>query len=99
MVLKEFSVNFPGKGSVDVSFYFHFDTNTVTVGEIKIHADFDCALPHRAWLKQDEGVWKLYDDHPKMQGGEVVVVPEFLDDDISNEIVRRILFLREQESN
>jgi hypothetical protein len=97
MVLKEFSLKIPDKGKVEVSFYLHFDTPAVSVGEIKIHTDFDSTLPHRAWLKEDDGRWKLYDDHPLMENGEVVVAPEFLNDDISNEIVKTIIGIKSGE--
>jgi hypothetical protein len=97
MKLKEFSLDIPGKGRAEVSFYLHFDTNTVTVGEIKIHTDFESTIPHRAWLKQYEGEWKLYDDHPSMINNEVVVGPEYLADDLSKAIAERIIAIRTQE--
>ena len=98
MVLKEFAFKIPDKGKVEVSFYLHFDGADISVGEIKVHTDFESTLPHRAWLKQDNGTWKLYDDHPRMENGEVVVRPEFLNDDISNEIVKTILSLKTVET-
>lgn len=97
MVLKEFNVSVPGKGRVSVSFYLHFDAHSASVGEIKIHTDFDSTLPHRAWLKQDEGQWKLFDEHPSMQNQEVVVRPEFLEDDLSRAIVEKILEIKADE--
>jgi hypothetical protein len=99
MVLKEFSLKVPEKGKIDVSFYLHFDTPAVSVGEIKIHTDFDSTLPHRAWIKEEDGKWKLYDDHPLMENSEVVVRPEFLNDDISNEIVKTILAIKSGETS
>jgi hypothetical protein len=98
MVLKEFHINIPGKGKVDVSFYLHFDAHSASVGEIKLHADYDSGLPHRAKLKQDLGKWKLYDDHPVMVNGELKVVPEFLDTEVSNTVVNRILEIKADES-
>jgi hypothetical protein len=98
MKLKEFSVAVPGRGSVDVSFYLHFDGRNTSVGEIKIHSDYDSGLPHRAWLKQDNAIWYLYDDRPIIEGSEVKVVPEYLNNDVSNEIVAKILDIVEQES-
>jgi hypothetical protein len=96
MVLKDFKMNVPGKGRVEVSFYLHFDAPSPYVGEIKIHTDYDSSLPHRAWLKQDEGTWKLFDEHPFAKGNEVAVEPEFLNDEVSNAIVEQILAIREQ---
>jgi hypothetical protein len=87
MVLKEIRISIPGQGKIDLNFYIHFDSRNSSVGEIKIHADFDTSLPRRAFLKQDEGEWKLYDEHPTMQNGEIKVLPEFLNDEISKEIV------------
>ncbi len=98
MVLKEIHVDVPGRGRVDVAFYLHFDGHTTTVGELKIHTDYDSTLPHRAWLKQDDGEWKIFDEHPAMQNNEVKVTPEFLEDEVSREIVRKILAVKEAES-
>ena len=98
MVLKEFNMVVAGRGIINISFNLHFDSHTCTVGEIKLRADYDSGLPHRVQLKQDYGVWKLYDDHPLMEGGEVKVVPEFLNDDVSNSIAAKILRIMEEES-
>lgn len=95
MELREFRVNVPAHGTVNVEFHLHFDTNTTTVGEIKIHADYNCGIPHRVQLKKDGDTWKLYDDRPKMVNGEVKVIPEYLEDDLSNNIVSRILEIRD----
>jgi hypothetical protein len=98
MVLKEFTLKVPEKGRVDVSFYLHFDDPEASVGEIKIHTDYDSTLPRRAWLKKNEAdKWKLYDDHPALENKEIVVKPEFLDDDVSNEIVKTILAIKQGE--
>lgn len=96
MILKEFSIDVPGKGRVGVSFYVHFDTGKPTVGEIKIHPDFDSTLPHRAWLKQDEGQWKLFDERPANADKEIVVTPEFLNDDVANRITSKILSILQE---
>lgn len=80
----------PAKGTVNVEFYVHFGEHGASASEIKIHADYNCGIPHRVQLKNDDGVWKLYDDHPKMVNGEIKVVPEFLEDDLSRNIAGRI---------
>ncbi len=97
MVLKEITLNVPGKGKIDLKFYLHFDNHSSSVGEIKIHTDFDSSLPRRAFLKQEDGVWKLFDEHPVMENKEVKMLPVFLNDDLSKEIARRILAIQSQE--
>lgn len=99
MVLKEINLDIPGKGRVDLKFYIHFDAHSSSIGEIKIHTDFDSTLPRRAFLKQDNGIWKLFDEHPTSVNSEIKVVPEFLEDDVSRSIVQRILELQADEMN
>ncbi len=95
MILKEFQVHVPAKGTVNVEFYVHFGEHGATAGEIKIHADYNCGIPHKVQLKKDDGIWKLYDDHPKMVNGEIKVVPEFLEDELSMTIASRIQQIKE----
>jgi hypothetical protein len=97
MVLKEFSITVPDKGQVNVSFYLHFDTHTVTIDQLKICADYDCGLPHQAKLVFESGTWRLYADHPVMDHNNVVVAPIYFDDEVSREIVERVQAMREQE--
>jgi len=98
MVLKEFNMAVPGKGSIAISFYLHFDTHSASVGEINTHADFECNIPRRALLRQENGEWKLYDDHPFLENGTIKVVPEFLNDELSMLIVNKILEIKAEES-
>jgi hypothetical protein len=98
MVLKEFSMEVPGRGRVDVSFYLHFDTHTINIDELKIHADFDSGLPHHAQLKQDQGQWILYAEHPNMENGQVVVTPQYYNDDLSRAVAERVLAYKNAES-
>ncbi len=95
MILKEFQVHVPAKGTVSVEFYVHFGEHGATAGEIKIHADYNCGIPHKVQLRKDDGLWKLYDDHPKMVNGEVKVIPEFLEDDLSKTIAARIQMIKD----
>ncbi|MCD6011209.1 MAG: hypothetical protein K0Q79_1071 [Flavipsychrobacter sp.] len=95
MELREFQVNVPARGTVHVEFHLHFEPHQTTVGEIKIHADYNCGIPHRVQLKKDGHTWKLYDDRPKMVNGEVKVIPEYLEDELSNTIVANILEIRD----
>ena len=94
MELKEFNLDVPGKGKINVQFHLHFDREPIYVGEIHIHPDFESGMPHRAQLKKDDGQWKLYIEHPENKNGEIVIVPEFLDDDLSMEIANTIMGIR-----
>ena len=98
MVLKEFSIQVPDKGRVDVSFYLHFDTHSVTVNQLKIRADYDSGLPHQAQLKEENKTWLLYADHPAIDHNAVVVAPLYFDDEVSKQIVERILDIKAQET-
>jgi len=96
MELREFQMAIHDRGTVDVSFNLHFDSRDPTVGEIKIHSDFESGLPHRAQLKQEEGNWKLFAEHPVMEAGEVKIIPQFLNDELSISIAKKILYIKEE---
>ena len=91
MELKNFQINIPGKGTVDIDFTLHFNDNTPTISEIKVHADFDSGLPHHPQLMLHDNVWQLHVQQPVMKNNEMVVVDQYLNDDISKEIVKRLL--------
>jgi hypothetical protein len=97
MVLREFHLDIPDKGRIDVSFNIHFDSSAPRVGEIKIHADFDCNIPHRVYLVQVDDQWQLFDEHSSMVGNEIKIDPEYLNDPISNAVLERILQIRSKE--
>lgn len=96
MELREFQVKVPAHGTVNVEFHLHFEPHNTSVGEIKIHADYNCGIPHKVQLRKDGDTWKLYDDRPKMVNGEVKVIPEFLEDELSKIIVAHILELKNE---
>ncbi len=98
MVMKDFRLEVPGHGKVDVEFRLHFDSGAVSVGEIKVHSDFECGIPHKVQLKHDGSMWKLFSDHPKNENGQVVVEPQFLEDELSMTIARRITMMRDAEA-
>ena len=95
MELREFKLDVPGKGTVEVSFMLHFNDhdNSASASEIKIHADFASNLPHRPHLMLDEadGTWKFHVQQPVMKNNEVVVEEEFLSDGLNKDIIDRIL--------
>ncbi len=97
MELREFQIDVPGKGTVDVRFRLHFNDHdySVTANEIKIHADFDSGLPRHPQLMFEDGIWKFHVMHPFIEDKEVVVKEEFLDDGLNQEIINRILAIME----
>ena len=96
MELRSFQIDIPGKGTVDVEFTLHFNNSTVFISEIKVHSDFESGLPHRPQLKLHDNAWQLYAQQPIMKNNEVIVVDEYLNDDISKEIVKRLLQYRDE---
>ncbi len=93
MELREFKIEVPGQGTIEVSFMLHFNDhdNSASASEIKVHADFDSSLPHRPHLMLDDGAWKFRVQHPVMKNNEVVVEDEFLCDGLIKDIIDRIL--------
>ena len=92
MELRSFQIDIPGKGTVNVDFALHFnDEDVVSVQDIKLHADFDSGLPHRAELVMHNNLWQLHAEMPVMKNDEVIIMDEYLKDDISKEIVKRLL--------
>ena len=93
MELREFQIDVPGKGTVEVAFRLHFSDhdNSVSANEIKIHSDFPSGLPHHPQMLFEEGKWKFHVMHPFIEDKEVVVKEEFLDDGLNQEIINRIL--------
>lgn len=98
MELREFKLDIPGKGMVEVSFMLHFSdqTNSASASEIKIHADFDSGLPHRPHLMLDDGTWKFHVQHPVMKNNDVVVEDEFLCDGLNKDIIDHILKIMDE---
>jgi len=96
MELKSFQIDVPGRGTVDVNFTLHFNNNSASISEIKVHNDFDGGLPHHPQLKLHDNSWQLFAQHPIIRNNEVVVVDEYLNDDISKEIVKRLLQFRDE---
>ncbi len=98
MELREFKIEVPGKGTVEVSFMLHFNDhdNSASASEIKIHADFESDLPHRPHLMLDDGTWKFRVQHPVMKNNDVVVEDEFLCDGMNKEIIDRILAIMDE---
>ena len=91
MELKSFQINVAGKGTVDVNFTLHFNNNSVSVNEIKLHSDFESGLPHHPQLVLHDNMWQLHVQQPIMRNNEVVVVDEYFNDSLSNEIVKKYL--------
>lgn len=96
MELRNFQIDVPGKGVIDVNFTLHFNDNSVSVNEIKLHSDFDSGLPHHPQLRLHDNVWQLYAQVPVMKNNEMVIVDEFLNDDLSKQIVEKILQIRNE---
>jgi len=96
MELRSFQIDVPGKGTVDVDFTLHFNSSAISISDIKVHADFDTTLPHRPQLKLHDNSWQLYAQQPIMKNNEVIVVDEYLNDNISKEIVKRLLQYRDE---
>ena len=96
MELKSFQLNIPGKGTIDVDFALHFNNSSVFITEIKIHADYDSGLPHRPQLVLHENAWQLHVQQPMMKNNEVVIIDEYLNDDVSNEIVKLLLGFKDE---
>ena len=96
MELKNFQLDVPGRGVVDVEFTLHFNNNSASVNEIKVHADFDSGLPHRVELKLHDNAWRLHYQQPVMKDNEVVVVDQYVNDGISSQIVARLLEFRNE---
>ncbi len=94
MELRNFQIDIPGKGIIDVNFTLHFNNNSISVNEIKLHADFDSGLPHHPQLRLHENEWQLYAQVPVMKNNEMVIIDEYLDDDVSKQIVEKLLEYR-----
>lgn len=95
MELRNFQIDVPGKGTIDVDFTLHFNNNSVAISEIKLHSDFDSGLPHRPQLMLHDNAWQLHVQQPVMKNNEVIVVDEYLNDELSTEIVKRLLQIRD----
>ena len=93
MELREFQIDVPGKGTVEVNFKLHFNDHdySVSADDIKIHADFESGLPHHPQLMFEEGKWKFHVHHPLIKNNEVVVEEEFLAEGLNQQIIDRIL--------
>jgi hypothetical protein len=91
MELRNFSMDIPGKGTIDVDFTLHFNNNTVSISEIKVHSDFESGLPHHPQLTFHDNAWQLHVLQPVMKNNEIVIIDEYLNDSFSKEIVKRLL--------
>jgi hypothetical protein len=97
MVFREFHLDIPDKGRIDVSFNIHFDGPSPRVGEIAVHPDFVCNIPHRVYLVQLDDKWQLSDENPSLFASDLTTMPAYLDDPLSNAVLERILQIRSRE--
>jgi hypothetical protein len=90
-IFKTFQLNYP-EGGVTVQFYLEFDGNKVVVKSIKVNRSFSTdQLPRNATLEWHEDKWKLC-RHFKQEGKEHAKdIVEYMDNEMSNDIVARIL--------
>ncbi len=95
MELREFNIDVPGKGKVDVSLWLHFSDhdNSVSAQDIKIHSDFDSGLPRHPHLMLVDHEWKFHVQQPIMVEKEVVVEDKYSAEGLSKDIIRRIMDL------
>ena len=96
MELRNFQIEVPGKGTIDVEFTLHFNNNTVFISDIKIHSDFESDLPHRAQLALHDNMWQLHIQHPEMKDNEIVVVDKYLNDGYCKEILAKLLEIKDE---
>ena len=97
MLFKEFTMPVTGKGNVHVSFIIDTVDDVVKVREIKLRSDFKSSLPHHPRLVEEKGQWKFYIEKPLLMNNEIDIVPQYLDDDLSMEIIERILAIKNEE--
>ena len=92
MELREFKIDVPGKGRVDVSFWLHFSDhdNSVSAQDIKIHSDFDSGLPRHPHLMMVDHEWKFHMHTPVMVEKEVIIEDQYSAEGLSKEIINRI---------
>ena len=92
MELREFTIDVPGKGKVDVHFALHFSDhdNSVSAQEIKIHSDFDSGLPKHPHLMLVDNEWQFHTQHAVLKDSDVIVEDEFSTEGLSKEIITRI---------
>ncbi len=98
MIFKEFTMPVSGKGNVHVSFIIDTIEDVLKIRDIKLHADFKSGLPHHPRLVEEKGHWKFFIEKPLLANNEIDIVPQYLDDELSIEIIDRILAIKREEA-
>ena len=96
MELRNFQIDVPGKGTVDVEFTLHFNNSAVSVSDIKIHSDFESDLPHRTQLALHDNIWQLHIQHPEMINNEIVIVDQYRHEGLCSQIIDKLIEIKNE---
>ena len=99
MTHKEFQINTP-QGGTNVHFNLDFNGTESQIFAVAVHSNFDSDLPHSPSLEwnQDLGKWMLARYYDKDINGVSTRFREFYDSTLSNQIVERIMEIKEEET-
>ena len=99
MTHREFQLD-TTEGSTNVHFNVDGNGIDVVITTIQIHSNFKSGLPHSAELEwnSEAGKWMLAAYYTKDVNGTATNVREFINTQLSNQIIERIMEIKEEET-
>jgi hypothetical protein len=96
MIHKQFQCDVP-EGGIDIQFNLEYNGENIMVNTIQINGNFNTGLPESPTLEWHNDKWMLCRNYKTELNGQEVDATEYINTDLSNNIVNKILEIKEQE--
>lgn len=96
VVHKQFQHN-TADGGIDVQFNLDYDGQNVSITAIQIHGNYKTGIPESPMLEWHNGKLLFCKNFQMEKNGEIIDAIEYIDTPLSNDIVKKILEIKDEE--